>query len=215
MQLWTEQLLPRLTDLALGTREVQRHRERTVAGLHGELVEIGFGSGLNVALYPAAVRTVYAVEPSMVARRLAAARVQAAPQSVTYVGLDGQELALPDACVDAALSTFTLCTIPDAQRALREVHRVLRPGAALHFLEHGYSPEPRIARWQHRLNGMQRRLAGGCHLDRRIDQLITSAGFEIHELQAQQLRGPRLSRPWGYLYRGVAVRLDAEAGRPG
>ena len=212
MQIWAEHLLPRLTDVALGTKEVRRHRERAVAGLHGEVVEIGFGSGLNVALYPPALHTVYAVEPSMVARRLAAARVQASPTLVTFVGLDGQDLALPDASVDMALSTFTLCTIPDVPRALRELHRVLRPGGAFHFLEHGLAPEPNTARWQHRLNGIQQRVAGGCHLDRRVDQLVADAGFEIQDLRTQQMRGPRLSRPWGYLYCGVAVKTAASEG---
>ncbi len=209
MQIWAEHILPRLTDVALGTKEVRRHRERALAGLQGEVVEIGFGSGLNVPLYPPTVQTVYAVEPSMVARRLAAARVDASPVSVTFVGLDGQDLALADACSDMALSTFTLCTIPDPARALRELHRVLRPGGQFHFLEHGLSPEPNTARWQHRLNGIQQRVAGGCNLDRRIDRLVADAGFTIQQLRTDQMSGPRLSRPWGYLYCGVAVKATA------
>lgn len=212
MQIWAEHLLPRLTDLVLGTAEVRRHRERAVAGLQGAVVEIGFGSGLNVPLYPPAVHTIYAVEPSMVSRRLAAPRVEASPVSVTFVGLDGQDLALPDACSDMALSTFTLCTIPDAARALRELHRVLRPGGQFHFLEHGLSPELNTARWQNRLNGVQQRVAGGCNLDRRIDQLVVDAGFEIQELRTDQLNGPRLSRPWGYLFCGVAVKTTTSEG---
>jgi ubiquinone/menaquinone biosynthesis C-methylase UbiE len=212
VQIWAEHLLPRLTDLALGSTEVQRHRERAVAGLSGAVVEIGFGSGLNVALYPPGVRTVFAVEPSAVARRLAAPRIEASPASVSFVGLDGQELALPDGSVDMALSTFTLCTIPEPSRALRELHRVLRPGGEFHFLEHGLAPDPGVARWQHRLNGIQQRVAGGCHLDRRIDTLVADAGFSIREVRTQQLRGPRLSRPWGHLYCGVAVTPTASQG---
>lgn len=209
MHIWTEHLLPRLTDVALGTREVRRHRERTVAGLRGEVVEIGFGSGLNVPLYPTAVHTVYAVEPSMVARRLAAGRVEASPAAITFVGLDGQSLPLPDDSADMALSTFTLCTIPDPARALRELHRVLRPGGRFHFLEHGLSPEPRTARWQHRLNGVQQHVAGGCNLDRQVGQIVADAGFTIRDLRTDQMRGPRLARPWGHLFLGVASKTSA------
>lgn len=210
MGIWAEHLLPRLTDVALGTKEVRRHRERAVVGLGGEVVEIGFGSGLNVPLYPSAVQEVLVVEPSTVARRLAADRVEASPASISFVGLDGQALSLPDESADAALSTFTLCTIPDPSRALRELHRVLRPGGRLHFLEHGLSPDPQTARWQHRLNGVQQRLAGGCNLDRRIDRLVADAGFEIQELSNDQLRGPRLAQPWGYLFHGIAVKGDGQ-----
>ena len=199
-------MLPRCTDVVLGTREVRRHRARAVTGLSGELVEIGFGSGLNVALYPPTVRTVYAVEPSVVGRRLAAKRIKASPVTVRFVGLDGQDLPLEDESVDAALSTFTLCTIPDAKRALRELHRVLRPGGQFHFLEHGLSSDPGIVRWQYRLNGLQKRAAGGCNLDRRIDELVTDAGFVMKELGNDQMRGPRLLRPWGFLYCGVATK---------
>lgn len=209
MHIWAEHLLPRLTDVALRTKEVRRHRERAVAGLQGEVVEIGFGSGLNVPLYPPAVHTVYAVEPAMVARKLAAARVGASHASITFVGLDGQALPLPDDAADMALSTFTLCTIPDPTRALRELHRVLRPGGRFHFLEHGLSPEPRTARWQHRLNGVQQRVAGGCHLDRQVDQIVADAGFAIQDMSTDQMRGPRLARPWGHLFLGVAVKTSA------
>lgn len=209
MHIWAENLLPRLTDVALGTKEVRRHRERAMVGLQGEVVEIGFGSGLNVPLYPPAVHTVYAVEPSMLARRLAAGRVEASPASITFVGLDGQALPLPDDSADMALSTFTLCTIPDPARALRELHRVLRPGGRFHFLEHGLSPEPRTARWQHRLNGVQQRVAGGCNLDRQVDQIVADAGFAIQDMSTDQMRGPRLTRPWGHLFRGVAIKTSA------
>jgi len=112
--------------------------------------------------------------------------------------------ALDDQSVDAGLSTFTLCTIPDVSRALSEVHRVLRPGGTFHFLEHGLCPEPGVARRQHRFNGIQQRLAGGCHLDRPIDALIGEAGFEFVELDHDQMPGPKFMLPWGYLYEGVA-----------
>lgn len=206
MNLWSEQVLPRLTDVALRGRALAGYRSRAVAGLTGEVVELGFGSGPNVPLYPAEVSVVHAIEPSLVARRLAAKRVAASHVEVRYAGLDGQDLPLDDASVDSALVTFALCTIPDALRALRETRRVLRHGGRLHFLEHGLSPDSAVALWQHRLAPFQACVAGGCHLDRSIDGLIRAAGFTIRDLHNAQAPGPGLSRPWGYLYWGVADR---------
>ncbi len=209
MGIWTDQVVPRLTDKLLGSGEVMKLRQRAVDSLAGEVVEIGFGSGLNVPLYPPQVTRVYAVDPSLVARRLSQERVQASPVSVEFVGLDGAQLPLDDASVDAALSTFTLCTIPDVVSALDEVRRVLRPGGTFHFLEHGLCPDPAVARQQRRFNGLQQRLCGGCHLDRPIDALVREAGLEIAELEHDQMPGPKFMLPWGYLYQGVARRADA------
>jgi ubiquinone/menaquinone biosynthesis C-methylase UbiE len=170
------------------------------------VLEIGFGSGLNLPEYPATVERVLAVDPSGVGRTLAAKRIAASPIPVEFVGLDGQDIPLGDASVDAALSTFTLCTIPDPTRALAEVRRVIRPNGRLHFLEHGLCPDPDVARWQHRCNGMQQRVAGGCNLDRAVDRLVDDAGFEIEALANGFLDGPKPMRPWGYLYEGRARR---------
>jgi SAM-dependent methyltransferase len=206
MAVWREQVVPRLTDVLLRTEEVRGHRREVVTGLRGVVVEIGFGSGLNVPLYPAEVEMVYAIEPSEVGRKLAAKRVEASPVPIRFVGLDGQDLPLAGESVDAALSTFTLCTIPDVTRALGELRRVLRPGGRFHFLEHGLCPEPATARWQHRLNGLQQRLAAGCNLDRPIDRLVREAGFQIQELRNAWFLGPPPSKPWGYLYEGAAIK---------
>jgi SAM-dependent methyltransferase len=203
---WTDEVVPRMTDKMLGSRDVAEHRKRIIAGLRGEVVEIGFGSGLNVPHYPVDVTTVFAVDPSLVGRKLSAARVAESSVPIRFVGLDGESLPLGDASVDTALSTFTLCTIPDAARAVREVHRVLRPGGQFHFLEHGLCPEAGVARWQHRLNPIQRRVAGGCTLDRPIEGLIRDAGFDITELHHDQLAGPDFLRPWAYLYEGIATK---------
>ena len=199
VNLWAEHLLPRVVDRLLTSVDVTRRRRQALVGLHGRVVEIGFGAGPNVPLYPAAVTSVDAVEPSPVARRLAADRLADSTVEITFVGLDGQDLPLADHSYDSALSTFTLCTVPDPDRALRELRRVLRPGSVLHVLEHGLSPDPRTARWQHRLNPVERALAGGCNLDRPIDRLLTAAGFTLEHLSTHQLRGPRVSRPWGHL----------------
>jgi SAM-dependent methyltransferase len=177
-----EQVVPRIINKACGTKTAEPLRRRVCAGLAGDVVELGFGSGHNVPFYPAAVTRVTAVEPSDVGWRLAAERVKAATVPVRRSGLDGQSLPFPDHGFDAALSTWTLCTIPDVAAALREVRRVLRPGGTLHFLEHGLAPDERVRRWQHRLEPVQYRLAGGCHLTRPIVDLLTDAGFTVGEV---------------------------------
>jgi SAM-dependent methyltransferase len=201
MAVWREHVLPRIVDKACARRDFAEPRRRTLAGLAGDVVEIGFGSGHNLAHYPAEVDRILAVEPSAVARRLAEPRVAAGVITVEFVGLDGQALALPDDCADAAVTTFTLCTIPDVSRALSEVARALRPGGRLHFLEHGLSPDPKVVAWQHRLTPIQRRICGGCHFDRPIARLIAGAGFRIVTLENYYLAGPKTP---SYLYQGVA-----------
>jgi SAM-dependent methyltransferase len=201
--LYEEHVLPRFVDVALGGAALGRLRARVAAGLDGEVLEVGFGSGRNVPYYPAAVTRVRAVDPATVGRKLAAKRVAASSVPVEYIGLDGESLPLDDDAVDHVLTTWTLCTIPDVDAALLEIRRVLRPGGALHFLEHGLSPEPKVARWQDRVTPLQRRLAGGCHLNRPIDQLVAASGLRVGELSTYYGSGPK---PMMYLYEGVATK---------
>ena len=206
---WTERVVPRLADRSLSTAPVMRLRARAVEGLQGRVLEIGFGSGLNTPLCPPAVTRVDAVEPSDVGWALSAGRRARATVPVRRVGLDGQRLAADDASYDAVLSTFTLCTIPDVALALEEVRRVLRPDGALHLLEHGLAPDPAVARWQRRLDPVQRRVAAGCHLSRDVRALGAGAGFDAGGLTASYLPGPRMAHPWGYVYAGVARPVTA------
>lgn len=204
MGFYDEQVLPRAIDVLMASGEFRAVRARVAAGLSGDVLEVGFGSGRNLPHYPEAVTSVRAVDPAEVGRKLAVRRVAACPVPVEYVGLDGQDLPVVDASVDHVLATWTLCTIPDVDRALAEVARVLRPGGAFHFVDHGLSPDPAVARWQHRLTPLQRRVAGGCHLDRPIDRLVAGSGLKITELSTYYAKGPRA---FGYFFEGVAVRV--------
>lgn len=201
MGLYRERVLPHLVDRVCGAPGVSTWRAQVVAGMSGDVVEIGFGSGLNVPHYPAAVRRVYAVEPALLARRLSAQRVSASPVDVVHVGLDGSALPLDDSSCDAALSTFTLCTIPDVAGAVTEVRRVLRPGGTFHVLEHGLSPDPAVARAQRLLDPVQRRVADGCHLTREPLSLLLDAGFCVRQAETRYGGPPT---PWNFLTLAVA-----------
>ncbi|MEO7982199.1 MAG: class I SAM-dependent methyltransferase [Sporichthyaceae bacterium] len=184
MGFYDRHVLPRVVDVCCGVAANDEHRARVCADLSGAVIELGFGSGHNVPHYPAAVTSVDAVEPAGAGWRLAAKRVAASPVAVRRSGLDGQVLPFPDHSFDAALATWTLCTIPDVAAALQELRRVLRPGAALHFVEHGLAPDASVRRWQHRLEPVQKRLAGGCHLTREVVPILTAAGFDVVEHDA-------------------------------
>jgi SAM-dependent methyltransferase len=200
---YTDQIVPRATNVMLGSHSFGKLvRARVCAGLTGDVVELGFGSGLNLPYLPDTVTGVWAVDPSGVAMKLAAKRVAASSVPVHAAGLDGARLDLSDDQFDAALSTMTLCTIPDVTTALRELRRVLKPGALFHFAEHGHAPDAKVARTQERFNGFQQRVAGGCHLNRDIPALLGAAGFEIDDLDSFYLPGG--PKAWGYMYVGTA-----------
>ena len=202
MGVYSEQLLPRILDVACDSKEARPQRRRVCEGLAGDVVEIGFGSGLNVPFYPPAVTQVTAVEPADVAWKLAGKRLREARVPVHRAGLDAGSLPFPDDRFDAVLSTWTMCTIPDIAAALGELRRVLKPDGALHFVEHGLAPDERVRRWQHRLEPVQKRLFGGCHLTRSIVELLRNGGFAISELDVYYEKGT--PRPIGANSLGVA-----------
>ena len=205
MGFYERQGLPRVIDVMCGNRQMEKVRRPVVEGLSGEILEIGFGSGPNIGLYPSEVTRVLAVDPALVGRDLAEKRRAKHPGGppIEYVGLDGAQLDLPDESVDHALSTWTLCTIPDVDGALAEVRRVLRPGGTLHFVEHGISDDPVVVRRQRRFEPIQKKLAGGCHITRDIPDLLQSAGFGLRRVARFQLEGPKvMSAMWS----GVATR---------
>jgi len=198
---YEDQVLPRAVNLLLGTKEFATVRREACDGLQGEVIELGFGSGLNLPYLPDEVTGIWAVEPSGTATRLAAKRIAASTAPVQVIGTDGARLESPDRRFDGALSTMTLCTIPDVAAALQELRRVLKPGAPFHFAEHGRAPAERVARTQDRFNALQMRFAGGCHLNRDIAGLVIDAGFELEQLRNFSLKGPKA---WGYMYVGTA-----------
>jgi ubiquinone/menaquinone biosynthesis C-methylase UbiE len=203
MGLYRDQVLPRIVDLAMRGGDLEEVRARVAAGLDGEVLEIGFGSGLNIPFYPAKVTRVWAVDPAAVGRKLAAKRAAASAVTIDYIGLDAERLPVGDASADHVLSTWTLCTIPDPMVALAEVIRVLRPGGAFHFAEHGRSPDAKVARMQDRLNPLQQRVFGGCNVNRPIGELVTASGLELTRLENYYLKGPQAT---GYIFEGIAVK---------
>jgi ubiquinone/menaquinone biosynthesis C-methylase UbiE len=189
MGVYSDQVLPRIVDVACNMKVSHPQRRRVCEGLSGDVVEIGFGSGLNVPFYPAAVSQVTGVEPADIGWKLADKRLRETSVPVHRSGLDAAKLPFPDDHFDSALSTWTMCTIPDIGETLRELRRVLKPGGTLHFVEHGLAPDERVRRWQHRLGPLQRRLFGGCHLTRPILNLVRDGGFTITELDVYYEEG--------------------------
>jgi SAM-dependent methyltransferase len=179
MGLYSGHVLPRIINKACALPAAVPHRRRACSGLVGEVLEIGFGSGLNVPYYPAEVTRVAAVEPSDLAWQLAQERVAGSDIPVERCGSDAQLLPFGDDSFDSALSTWTLCTIPDVAAALRELRRVLRPGGTLHFIDHGLAPDHNVQRMQRRIEPLNKLLFGGCHLTRSITDLVIEAGLEI------------------------------------
>src|SRR4051794_6952117 len=182
MGFYGDHVLPRIVNAARGMKAAAPLRERVCEGLEGEVGEIGFGSGLNIPFYPDSVRRVAAVEAADAGWKLAANRVRASSVPVERSGLDGQSLPFEGDSFDAALSTWAMCTFPDLEQALPELGRVLKPGGPLLFGDPGRAPDEGVRRWQHRLEPIQKRIFGGCHLTRDIPDLLRGAGFEITDL---------------------------------
>ena len=204
MAFYRNQVLPRLQNVVMDRKPMREVRARVCEGLRGEVVEVGFGTGLNAPYYPAEVTKIHAVEPSRLCMRLAEPRIARGSVAVELAGLTGEHLDLPSEQFDAVLSTWTLCTIPDVEQALDELRRVLKPGGTLHFVEHGHAPDPDVARWQQRIEPVWKPLAGGCPLTRRIDEHVEKAGFSVEKLETYYFDAE--PKPFAYTFEGYATK---------
>ena len=202
MGFYDRHILPHLIDVACGMGAVMKARSQIVPQAHGRVLEIGIGSGLNLEFYdPAKVQVIVGVDPSADIQALARERVAKISIPVEMIALELGQIQAPEASFDSIVCTFTLCTIPDAVAALKEMRRVLKPGGRLLFCEHGKAPDAPVLRWQNRLTPIWKPLAGGCHLNRDMPALIAAGGFTIGELQTRYLKGPK---PMTYVYSGWA-----------
>ena len=202
MGLYTKYVLPTLIDLTMRNRETTRLRAEWLPRARGNVLEVGIGSGLNLPFYTSDVQRVLGVDPSAELQNMARKRSATLALNVDFA-LQSAECPLPidDTSIDTVVVTWTLCSISKPLQALSEMKRVLKNDGSLLFLEHGRSPDPRVVRWQDRLTPLWKRISGGCHLNRRIDELIEQAGFHIAEIEAAYLPGPR---PMTYTYKGRA-----------
>jgi len=204
MGLYSRYILPRIVHLACSARPNRRQREKVVPLARGRVLEVGIGSGLNLPYYdPSGVTKIWGLDPSEEMAELARRAARTSPLELEFILSGCEEIPLDNESCDTVLITYTLCTIPDAVEALREMARVLRPGGRLLFCEHGAAPDPGVLRWQRRVNPVWRRLAGGCNLDRDIPDLLHRGGFEVRSLETMYLPG---WRPVSFNYWGVAHR---------
>src|SRR2546425_2028047 len=209
MGFYAKYILPRLIDLAMRNKDTTRLRAECVPQARGEVLEIGIG-GLNLPFYSSDVQRVYGIDPSVELQRMAKKRVSAVPFEVEFVRQSAEEpYPIGDSSIDTVVVTWTLCSIPNPAPALQQMKRVLKASGHLIFVEHGHAADPRVVVWQDRITPVWKRIGGGCHLNRKIDELIRAAGFQISELKTFYLPGPR---PMTYTYQGSAQLAQQKVG---
>ena len=200
MAFYSDIILPRLCDLAMRNKQLQPYRERVIGAAEGRVLEIGIGSGRNLRFYRSAVTVLLALEPSP--QLTAMARNAPHPGApVNFIEASAEAIPLDDRSIDTVVTTWTLCSIPDAAMALTEMRRVLRPGGKLLFVEHGMAPDRNVRRWQDWLTPAWKRISGGCHLNRPISAMIEGAGFRIDRVETGYMPGPKAMT---FMYEGSA-----------
>lgn len=201
MSFYQKWILPRLVDVTMRNRAATRYRSLIVPKACGTVLEIGVGSGLNLPFYGAGVEHLYGLDPSEELLAMAGKKARAIAFPIDFLAHASEEIPLDDSSVDTVVMTWTLCSIADPVKALKELRRVIKSGGTLLFVEHGLAPESGVQAWQQRLNPLWSRLTGGCNLNRKMDQLISTAGFDLAELKTEYAEGPR---PFSYTYSGQA-----------
>jgi ubiquinone/menaquinone biosynthesis C-methylase UbiE len=204
MGFYSQAIFPRLCDFLLNRPFVAKYRRELLSHAHGDVLEIGLGTGLNLPHYPSEVRKLTTVDPNLGMNRLAQSRIKETSIEIDQRLMSGENLPFEDNTFDCVVSTFTLCSIEDVGQAVSEVYRVLEPGGMFLFLEHGLSPEPQVQKWQRRLNWLEMRLADGCHLDRNMRALVTAKPFPSVKIDEFYIE--KTPRTHGYLYRGIATK---------
>ena len=203
MGFYSNLIIPYCIDFTLSGSTLEKYRQQLLADVSGEILEIGFGTGLNLPHYPDNVTKITTIDPNAGMQKLARSRIAASNISVEHKVLNGESLPMADGSFDSVVCTWTLCSIPQVDKAISEVHRLLKPGGKFFFIEHGLSHEPKIQAWQNRLTPVQKVIADGCHLNRQIKHIVQQ---KFNDVTVEQFYAPKLPKAIGYMYRGIAVK---------
>ena len=203
MGFYSQNILPYLLDWSLSDPNLGLHRQEILAGVKEEVLEIGFGTGLNLPYYPNHIKTIVTVDVNPEINKLAQKRIQSSDITVDCKVLNGESLPMADNTFDSVVSSFTLCSIADVEQALAEIYRVMKPGGKFFFVEHGLSNEPKIQIWQNRLTPIQKAIAGGCHLNRNIRQIVEN---QFDTVRLKELYADNSPKIMAYLYKGIATK---------
>ena len=203
MGIYSRLIFPRLLELSMSSESMTAYRQALLSEVSGDVLEIGFGTGLNLPHYPETVTSLTTVDPNEGMSAIAQKRIDASPIPVKTKQLSGENLPMPDASFDNVVCTWTLCSIPNVERALREAYRILKPGGKFYFIEHGLSNEPGIQTWQNRITPVQKIVADGCHLNRKMSELVNNV---FDNVAVEEFYAPDLPKVMGYFYRGVAAK---------
>ena len=203
MSFYSNLIVPYCIDLAMSGSNLEQYRHQLLESVSGEILEIGFGTGLNLPHYPESVTKITTIDPNPGMQKLARSRIKESQITVDYKVLNGESLPMADASFDSVVCTWTLCSIPLVEQAIAEVYRLLKPGGKFFFIEHGLSYERGIRAWQNRLTPIQKVIADGCHLNRQIDKLVEQ---QFPNVNIEQFYTPKLPKVLGYMYRGIAIK---------